>query len=589
MMWVQIVIGMLVGETRAVRRWRGRVLVALGVLVALVGLAVTGWLIVQDGIHGWQTGDWERLDAAVFLPWPFLFLLFILSMGFVVTRRTPRKLTEQLRELVASNDMRASFPAVFQPSTLAPQEVAAGAQTFQRLAAAESWPQRRPAVIWLNVAVQFMLFFSNLDRALGTVIPVTSVWSFLSFVLPMCVMLVFFAIAVVQLVRRPRMRVTADEHGLRWQRSKRAPEQQMSWDAVRSFSFVVFQDGQSPRTTFLVDGGGNTLLAWSLSARSGSDEYSEAWQLARQIVTRSGHVLRDLAPLAASLVTTNAKPARLRAIGAPEQLIASITATKRRQRRTLFAIVPLGVGLAATLFVGFFSIGYAHYYQERYFAGLVPKIHAGPQLYRNALTTSGDGWLTLEPTAGGDQMSLGIVDGAYQVSASEGHVAQWTISPDYGDMAVEVTVRLSGQATDHSGAGLIAHSASAGADEVVFYVNPFNGSWSLAHYVYNAAHPDTSWHDLASGRSTAIHRGVGAGNTLLALARGDMIVLYINGRFVGSYSAQDRLSDNYFENLNLPLVHTGSVGVYDNDGANVARFNDFTVYAIKSPPSLDYA
>ncbi len=205
MMWVQIVIGMLVGETRAVWRWRGRLLVALGVLVALAGLAATGWLAVQDGIHGWQTGDWERLDGAVFLPWPFLFLLFFLSLGFVITRRMPHGLTEQFRELVASNDMRVSFPAVFQPSALAPHEDAAGAQTFQRLAAAESWPQRRLANMWAIVATQFMMFFSNLHGALGTVdffgISVESVWFFLlTFFLPMCVVLVSFAIWGVQLV-----------------------------------------------------------------------------------------------------------------------------------------------------------------------------------------------------------------------------------------------------------------------------------------------------------------------------------------------------------------------------------------------------
>lgn len=595
MMWVRVVIGTLVGETRAVWRWRGRVLVALGVLVALAGLAVTNWLAVQDGIHGWQTGDWERLDAAAFLPWPFLFLLFVLIFGFFVTRRTSRGLTEQFRELVASNDMRVGAPAVFQPSPLTPHEMATGAQTFQRLVAGEGWPPRRAANMWFIVAtqlaVQFMMFFSNLHRALGTVdffgIPVWSVWFFLlTFFLPMCVLLVTFVIFGVQLVRRPRMSVTADEHGLRWRGSTRAPEQQMSWEAVRSFSIVVFQDGQSPRNTFLVDGGGDAVLAWALSSRSGSDEYSEAWQLARQIVTRSGHVLRDLAPLAMSLVTTSADPARLRAIGAPESLIGGVTATKRQRRRTLFAAVPLGVGLVATLLFGLFSMGYVHYYQDRYFAGLVAKIHAGKQLYHNTLTTGGDGWLTVEPTAGGDGMSLGTVDGAYQISAPAGKIAEWTILPDFGDMAVEATVRLSGLATDYSGAGLIVHAASP-SSEVVFYVNPFNGRWSLAHYVYDAAHPDTSWHNLDNGRSSAIHRGAGAENTLLALARGDMIVLYINGHFVGSYSAQDRFNENSFDAP--PLIHTGSVGVYDNDGANVARFNDFTVYAIKSPPSLAYA
>ncbi|MGZ3716611.1 MAG: hypothetical protein ACXVA4_14420, partial [Ktedonobacterales bacterium] len=70
-------------------------------------------------------------------------------------------------------------------------------------------------------------------------------------------------------------------------------------------------------------------------------------------------------------------------------------------------------------------------------------------------------------------------------------------------------------------------------------------------------------------------------------ARGDVIVLYINGHFVASYSAQDHLNDNNYDAP--PMIYSGYVGVYDNEGSNVARFNDFTVYAITSPPSLEYA
>ncbi|HEX8034500.1 MAG TPA: hypothetical protein VF510_11665, partial [Ktedonobacterales bacterium] len=176
---------------------------------------------------------------------------------------------------------------------------------------------------------------------------------------------------------------------------------------------------------------------------------------------------------------------------------------------------------------------------------------------------------------------------AYQMSAPKGHTAEWTISPVFGDMAVEALVRLSGSATDYSSAGLIVHSNYAGTNMVVFHVNPFHGSWSLDHYVYNMADADHSWHALDDGVSTALRTGDGAENALLALARGDVILLYVNGHLVSAYSTQDHFNDNNFDAP--PLIRNGYVGVYDNDGANVARFNDFTVYAIKSPPSLDYA
>ncbi|MGZ6392384.1 MAG: hypothetical protein ACXWQZ_24355, partial [Ktedonobacterales bacterium] len=306
-----------------------------------------------------------------------------------------------------------------------------------------------------------------------------------------------------------------------------------------------------------------------------------------QIVTYSGQLLRDLTPLAMSLRTTSAKPARLRAIGAPEPLIAAMTVAKRRFYRIWLVGVPLMVGLFAVLFVSLLGNHFAQSYQQHYFAGLVPKIHAGKQLYHNALTADDSDWLTLPPSVADDQMSLGVVDGAYQMSAPKGHTAYWTISPVFRDMAVEVTMRLSGSATDSSGAGLVLRSTYAVGNMVVFYVDPFDGSWSLAHYVDNGVNSDSSWHTLDDGTSNAIVRGDGAENTLLALARGDVIVLYINGHFVASYSAQDHLNDNNYDAP--PMIYSGYVGVYDNEGSNVARFNDFTVYAITSPPSLEYA
>lgn len=600
MVWVQIVLGMLVGEApeetwRRRRRW---IVGALVVLVALLGLAGAGWLVVQGGIHGWQTGDWERLDAALFLLWPFVFMLVFLPLAIVVRPKTPPWLTQQFRDLVASSDARVSFPAVFQPAPLQPHEVATGAHTFQRLVAAESWPQRRLSVLWPVMATQYITVVSNLHRALGTVdffgIPITSVWYFLlTFFLPMCVVVVVIIVFGVQLVRRPRMNITADEQGLTWQRSKRAPTQRMSWDAVRSFSVLVYNDTSglsSRRTAFLVDGG-DAQLAWALYSRalfsgSGPDEYGEAWQLSRQIVTRSGHMLRDLAPLAMSLATTGAKPDRLRAIGAPEPLIGGITATKRRTRRSLFVVVPLAVGLLALLFVSVPGMGYARYRQQHYFAGLVANIHAGKQLYHNALTASDDDneWPALSP---GVATSQGIVAGAYQMSAQKGNFATWTLSPFFQDMAVEVTTRLSGPAMNTSGAGLIVRANHSENDLVVFTVDPFTGSWSLAHYVYNFVNADKDWHTLDDGTSMAIHRGDGVENTLLALARGDVILLYINGQLVTAYSAQDHFNEHNYDAP--PMIDSGYVGVYDNNGANVARFNDFTVYAIKSPPSLDYA
>jgi hypothetical protein len=590
MVWAQIVLGLLVGETVEGARRLGRVLAALAVLVALTGLAATGWVVEQGSIYGWQTGDWERLGAAAYLLWPFLFVLFFLPLMLITSMVALSGFTQPLRELVASGDMRISYPGAIQPLPLLPQERALGTQTFQRLRVTMGWPTRRRFFgVVPGLIGPAMIALENLPLALGLS---NTEWLSWLFLLPLLGGIGFLIGAFVWMLREmsgPRMRlsITADEQGLRWKRGKRGSTQRMEWHAVRSFSVMVYENTStlsSKQTTFLVDGG-DALLTWTLYSGSGPDEYGESWQLSRHIVTHSGQLLRDLTPLAMSLRVTSAKPARLRSIGAPEPLIATIAAAKRRFYRIWFVGVPLAVVLFVVLFAPLVSNRIAWDYQQHYFAGLVAKIHAGKQLYHNALTADDSEWQTLPATD--DQMHAGTVDGAYQISGPQGKFADRTISPLFRDMAVEVTVRLSGQATDYSGAGLMVRSNNSENDMVVFYVDPFDGSWSLAHYTYNFVNPDRDWHTLDCGTSRAIHRGDGAENSLLALVRGDVILLYINGHFVSAYSAQDHLNDN---NYGAPqLIHSGYVGVYDNEGADVARFNDFTVYAIKSPPSLDYA
>lgn len=594
MMWVQVVLRLLVGEgpegTR--QRQRVRVFVVILGLIGLVGLAGTGWVVSQAGIYGWQTEDWERLFPALLLSWTFLAMLFIVPLMLVILNIAPSGFTQPLRELVASGDLRISYPGAIQPLPLLPQERAVGGQTFQKLRVTEGWRDRRRFFgVVPGLAVLILMALGNLPQALG--FGYSADWlGWFSFALLLAGVGVFIGAIVVLIStlsgQRTRLSITTDEQGLTWQGGKRGRRQQIGWNAVRSFSVMVYEGASSlssKQTTFLVDGG-DALLTWTLYSGSGMDEYGESWQLSRHVVTHSGKLLRDLTPLAMSLRMTSAKPTRLRGIGAPELLITTITAMKRRFYRIWFVGVPLMVGLFALLFVSLPGNYFARDYQQRYFAGLVPKIHAGRQLYHNALTTGDNEWQT-RTAINDDQMSLGVVDGAYQMSGPQGKFADFTISPHFGDMAVEVTVRLSGPTTKYSGAGLIIRSNDSENDMVVFSIDPLDGYWSLARYKYDFVNPDKDWHSLDYGMSSAIVKGDGAKNTLLALARGDVILLYINGRFLHSYSAQDHFNEN---NYGMPpLIHSGYVGVYDNDAADVARFNDFTVYAIKSPPSLEYA
>lgn len=600
MMWVQMVLRALVGDAReeTQRKRRVRLFVALFGLVTLLGLAGTGWVIAQAGIHGWQTEDWDRLSSASFLPFPCVFAVVILPLILVALNITISDFAQPLRELVASGDMRLSYPGMVQPLPLAPQEIAVGGQTFQRLRVAEGGlGYQRVFGVVPGLIVMSMLALENLPSALGTEgASGNSIWPIWFVPVAFLTGMVAIVGAMVVMIRaafgaHTRLSITADEHGLTWRRGKRGITHQIGWHAVRSFSVMAYQDTSGfslKRTAFLVDGG-DAQLAWTLYSSSGQDEHGESWQLSRHIVTRSGHVLRDLTPLSASLVMTSAKPARLRSIGAPEPLIEGVAAARRRFRRYWFTSVPLFFGAVAIMTVSFIGSYSIRDYQKQYFAGLVSKIDAEKPLYHNALMADDGEWQTLPPSEANDHMSLGIVDGAYQMSAPKDQTAQWTISPVYGDVAVEVTVKLAKPAATDSGAGLILRSDYPKSDFVVFFVSPDNGSWSLDHYHYVdiSVNPDKSWHSLDDGYSSFIHRGDGAANTLLALTRGDVILLYINGHFIASYSAQNRYNDNYYYG-NPPLLHDGYVGVYDNQGATVVRFNDFSVYPVKSPPSLEY-
>ena len=60
-------------HSRRRRRW-----LALGVaalVVDVAGLVGSIWLIAQTIVYGWQTSDWDRLEAASSLPLPFLLVI----------------------------------------------------------------------------------------------------------------------------------------------------------------------------------------------------------------------------------------------------------------------------------------------------------------------------------------------------------------------------------------------------------------------------------------------------------------------------------------------------------------------------------
>lgn len=126
----------------------------------------------------------------------------------------------------------------------------------------------------------------------------------------------------------------------------------------------------------------------------------------------------------------------------------------------------------------------------------------------------------------------------------------------YGDVAVEVTVRLLGQeAPDESydTFGLLLHNDGFELNGVSFGISP-DGIWSI----------DPTSDVYAS--SNAIHTALGTSNRLTVILRGHQDILYINNQFVGIYQASGPT--------------TGPLGFFAETYTASAAFTDFTIYPL---------
>jgi hypothetical protein len=182
-------------------------------------------------------------------------------------------------------------------------------------------------------------------------------------------------------------------------------------------------------------------------------------------------------------------------------------------------------------------------------------------------------WTTRAPTKT-DTSSLGVVNGAYQISGSDPNysVIGNTSVINMRDGAEQVTVSETGKADENNLAwvGLIFDANADGSKFSTFMIDEL-GDWSLSHY--DSSLPSAQqWSTPDAGFSDAIHTGQGVSNTLLLVRQRNFYLLYINGSLVDGFTDQSHA-----------LAPGGWVGVYLDEGGFVARFTNFSVSAVPSP------
>jgi hypothetical protein len=415
-------------------------------------------------------------------------------------------------------------------------------------------------------------------------------------------------VAMVILLQRKKGRLTiiADAAGLHWHRYPQEPFTVVPWDAVRSFFRVGHQSRYNGTYVYFLVDAGEARLGWQILTNSKDDEYAELEQLGRIIVARSGKPLRNPSAAKGSTHQHRASWTGQPLLSVPAETRRAFKAANRRAMRKSWRwVVPMVLIYLLLAVSAFFLPQWVYDWQQSYFAGLAPQVVAAPLLYHNALTTPSADLPAIQPTAQNQYVQAGFANGAYTMTAPKlsPHEAQNAPDPiggnsltallprPYGNVAVAVTV----QSTPHESymeAGLVLRAN--GPNLLAFAIYPFTHQWSLYRYpateAYLQSNPPSS-DILATGASNAINSGAGVVNRLLAVVRDQVVLLYANGHYLGSF-ATSSVSGVFVRPASYnfghpPIATSGKVGLFVGDESSAA-FSDFSIYAISSPPALSY-
>lgn len=579
-------------DARAAQRRLGSIR-AIWLLLFVCLFTAAVWTGLAALRYGWETGQWGVEYQTKFLEFILLPVQCLLPWVYVIlsplVRPTPRQLAagaavlrdsaaEDARSVPVATDILAVLDGVAAPS------LPATFGPFRRTNRALRHDDFGIGACLLLVGLSLV----GLIVALLVAAPQAASWpravtfGGVGVGLALCVA----GVALLAEARRlgRRVRVEADEVGLHWERVfPRRREVNVPWGAIRTIFVISHLRGLTPHVTCVVDGG-DAVLAFDLSSNTPAAEVADANRLAKLVLARTGLPLLDQTKLAENLCARRYSPEYRAAYEMLTRPSGASHAIALRLPHPITApqIVRLIIiGVLPLLLIPAFvlsGIGLQHY-QQREYTALLAAARAHTPLYHDALTAPDADWHTHGPTSA-DPNSYTFSGGGYLITpvSSASSDSNQQNSPfvevyapgTYGDVVVEVTLRMASGGVPYESAGLALHALSGNTgDNLHFGING-DGSWGVLDFAtcpFSATGSADSTCSYDSGdQAPAIHHAAWAPNKLTAILRGNQVICFINDVFVGS--AVD------------PGPQSGRLG-FGVEGLGVpVAFSDFTIYLL---------
>lgn len=576
---------------KAERRLRG--VHAIWLLLFVVFFVAAIWAAIEALQYGWETGQWgveyqTKLLDFILIPVQCL-IPWLRVVMWPLVRPTPHQLTagaaalrasaaQDARDIVVASDVLGALDGIAVPA------VPAAFGSFRR-------PNR--ALRFDDLALGACLILIGMSLASLVVVllvatPQSASWPRVVTLGGAGVGLALCAAGAALLAEAQRLghrvRIYADEMGLRWERVfPRRGEVRVAWDAIRAIFVISHTRGLNRHLACVVDGGG-AVLAFDLSSKSASGEVIEANRLVKLVLARTDLPLLDQTKLAENLCARRYSPQYRAAYEALTRPSAASRASAVRLPRPLAArqikwavaswLLPLLLIPGCVLS----GIGMQHYQQAEYTA-LLAEARAHTPIYQDALSAPDTDWQAHGPSSG-DPNSYTFAHGGYLITpvSSASSDSNQQNSPFvevyapgmYHDAVVEVTLRMAPGGVPYGSAALALHALSGNiGDNLHFGING-DGSWGaldFAHCPPSPTGPDDSTCSYdSSDQASAIHHADWAPNRLTAILRGNQVICFINDVYVGSVVDLGPQSGRLgfgVEGLGVPVV-----------------FSDFTIYPL---------
>jgi hypothetical protein len=491
-------------------------------LLVILSLALVCLAIIVLGIHGlwqaWQAGRWDdsywdNFFSQVFVPFvPVSVSLFGYTVYFALLANEKVQATEALplREAAASGDKRLAPLAEQQPTQPGSASGAADLDQGERFRPHAAMEQEK------------------------------------------CI------------------DILVAEQNVQWKTHQRWPwgrHHHITWSEARAFytfSYLRQFRFESERQQVFVLDAPTATLAWVVSLPQNVDPTQEsvASERLRDLIgTRTGLPLRDLTKAAEELERllppASSKARSSEVASGTAQLSSSLSLAPQRIKPANRQSFPYSGLIPALLIVSCAATALGLQKYEVYsYNTLLAQVQTHKPLFHDALSTPNNFWTVHipPPLINTAPPTYGYSNGAYQLTGID--TPALTAPGIYGDVAVEVTVRLLGKQSpddQYDTFGLLLHSDGSVLDGISFNIDP-GGNWSIGPLLNTFAY------------TKAINTAPGAANRLAVIMRGQQHILYVNNQFVGLYQGTGPAS--------------GPLGFEAETDTASAVFTDFIIYPL---------